>query len=78
MAISREGSFASGADSALVRERSGYRGYASRALLAYLRGISLSTSEYKGTRKELEAAAVSIEQLDLTGITPLQVIIWIW
>ena len=37
----------------------GCRGYASRALIAYLRGIGLSASELKKTTKELEAAAES-------------------
>ena len=37
----------------------GCRGYASRALIAYLRGIGLSAAEIKKTTKELEAAAES-------------------
>ena len=37
----------------------GCRGYASRALIAYLRGIGLSASELKKKTKELEAAAES-------------------
>jgi hypothetical protein len=37
----------------------GCRGYASRALIAYLREIGLSASELKKTTKELEAAAES-------------------
>ena len=37
----------------------GCRGYASRALIAYLRGIVLGASELKKTTKELEAVAES-------------------
>ena len=37
----------------------GCRGYASRTLIAYLRGIGLSAAEIKRTTKELEAAAES-------------------
>ena len=37
----------------------GCRGYASRTLIAYLRGIGLSASEIKKTTKVLEAAAES-------------------
>ena len=48
----------------------GCRGYASRALIAYLRGIGLSAAEIKKDNERTGSCSRVSFELDLAGITP--------